>query len=45
MKPQRIELISHQVVLIPREHTSIVIEKGALKLEVRTSPMMYHSDT
>ena len=29
---------------MPREHTSTVIQKGTLKLEVRIEPMTYQSD-
>ena len=29
---------------MPREHTSIVTQKGTLKSEIRTTPMIHHSD-
>ena len=29
---------------MPREHTSAITQKGALKSEVRTEPVIYESD-
>ena len=45
MKPLRIKLVNQLMVLVPQEHTSAVTQKGTLKSEVRTSPVMHQSDT
>ena len=29
---------------MPQEHTSAITQKGTLKSEVRTSPMIHHND-
>ena len=44
MQPLNIKLILHQVVFMPQEHTSAITQKGTLKSEVRTKPMIYHSN-